>query len=86
MPLLHWLQVERHALRQDVTRAKSQLAEAQAARQAAQAAAHTSTEGLAALEHALSTARSAVFASPLHQKHLSASCPLTAQAPHHCQK
>lgn len=77
MPLLHWLQAERHALRQDVTRAKSQLAEAQAARQAAQAEAHTSTQGLAALEHALSAARSAVFASPLHQLHWLASCPLT---------
>ena len=68
--LLLWLQAERHALRQDVARAKSQLAEAHTASQAAQAAAHTSTEGLATLEKALLTARSAVFASSLQKMHV----------------
>ncbi|KAL8676309.1 MAG: hypothetical protein Q9186_007166, partial [Xanthomendoza sp. 1 TL-2023] len=50
-------EAERQALRQDVARAKSQLAEAQTASQAAQTAAHTSTDGLATLEQALLKAR-----------------------------
>ena len=68
--LLLWVQAERHALRQDVARAKSQLAEAQAASQAALVAAHTSTEGLVTIETALMTARSDVFASSLPKTHL----------------
>lgn len=56
------LQAERHALRQDVTRAKGQLGEAQAARLAAQAAAHTNTEASTATEQAILIARSAILA------------------------
>lgn len=59
---MFWLQAERHALRQDVARAKSQLADAHAANVAAQAAAHNSTEGSAAVEQALLVARSAAVA------------------------
>ncbi|KAL3139507.1 hypothetical protein ABBQ38_003830 [Trebouxia sp. C0009 RCD-2024] len=56
-------EAERHALRQDVARAKSQLADAHAANVAAQAAAHNSTEGSAAVEQALLVAREEVQAA-----------------------
>ena len=50
-------QAERHALRKDVTRAQTQLLEAQANNRAAEAAANSSQEERAAMGHALSAAR-----------------------------
>lgn len=55
----HWLQAERHALRKDVTRAQTQLLEAQASNRAAEAAASTSHEEKLAMAETLSSARSA---------------------------
>lgn len=53
----HWLQAERHALRKDVTRAQTQLLEAQASNRAAEAAASTSHEEKVAMAETLSSAR-----------------------------
>ena len=50
-------QAERHALRKDVTRAQTQLLEAQASNRGAEAAANSSQEERAAMAHALSAAR-----------------------------
>ncbi len=53
----HWLQAERHALRKDVTRAQTQLLEAQASSRAAEAAASSSHEEKVAMAETLSSAR-----------------------------
>ena len=51
------MQVERHALKQDVMRAQTQLIQAQTISRAAESAAHTSEEEKAALAQALALAR-----------------------------
>jgi len=55
--LIVWLQAERHALRKDVTRAQTQLLEAQASSRAAVAAANSSHEEKVAMAETLSVAR-----------------------------
>lgn len=55
--LIAWLQAERHALRKDVTRAQTQLLEAQTSSRAAEAAAGTSHEEKVAMAESLSLAR-----------------------------
>ncbi len=60
--LIIWLQAERQALRKDVTRAQTQLLEAQTSNRAAEAAASTSHEEKVAMAESLSLAR---FASKL---------------------
>ena len=54
------LQAERHALKQDVMRAQTQLIQAQSSSRAAELAAHTSEEEKAALAQALALARYAL--------------------------
>jgi len=55
--LIIWLQAERHALRKDVTRAQTQLLEAQTSSRAAEAAASTNHEEKVAMAESLLSAR-----------------------------
>ena len=55
--LIIWLQAERHALRKDVTRAQTQLLEAQTSSRAAEAAASTNHEEKVAMAKSLLSAR-----------------------------
>ena len=52
-----WSQAERHALRQDMARAQTQLLQAQASSRAAEAAANINQEEKAAMAEALLAAR-----------------------------